>query len=301
MESPQIENGCFQIARQIFDSKLWLEKPASWKIIWIYILGKVNHTDTKSMSRGSGFFNFTNECIQIGVDIKVDSIKKFLAYARNCAMISTTRSTRGTIVLVRNYNQFQSIGNYEAPPKARPKAREKHERSTTIHKNGRMKEEIYKEKIQEEVPMWLGSAGLEARAKFKELAEKRKNASPYNKQKIDREISELEQQVVKSRPVTQEATAYLESFNKLFKRDHRMFDKINSRYLERRNSFTHEQILKSLKNLSKSTFQQGENDSKWTASPEWLIENDERVDQWLNKTGKQSLSDLVDKLYEEAE
>ena len=44
-ENEYIENGAFQVARRMFESEIWLRKPSSWKVIWIYILGKVNHKD----------------------------------------------------------------------------------------------------------------------------------------------------------------------------------------------------------------------------------------------------------------
>ena len=72
-----IKNGAFQIARKIFESELWLRKPASWTKIWIYIIGKANHTGNSAFEKGEGFFNFKEECKNIGTDITTDKIKKF--------------------------------------------------------------------------------------------------------------------------------------------------------------------------------------------------------------------------------
>jgi len=136
----KITTGAFLIARKIFESELWLNKPSSWKVIFIYILGKVSHKDTDTLSRGEGFFNFTAERRQIGNDVSADSIKKFLDLGRKTAILSTTRSTRGVLVKVLKYDQYQSLGNYQAPIEAR----EKHERSTReaplYNNNGRIKE-----------------------------------------------------------------------------------------------------------------------------------------------------------------
>lgn len=104
--------GAFHIARQIFDSEIWTDKPSTWNKIWIYILGKVKYTDTDKFKKGECFFNFSRERKDIGIDITEDMIKKCLTYLRKRGMIRTLRSTRGTVVKVMNYNYFQTLENY---------------------------------------------------------------------------------------------------------------------------------------------------------------------------------------------
>ena len=127
--------GAFQIARQIFDSEIWTEKPSTWKIIFIYILGNVKHTNTDRFKRGEGFFNFRQELRNIGNDITEDMVKKSLQYFRRVGILSTKRSTRGVVVKVLNYNKFQTLNNYSSTNQSTSQAREKHERSTPILKN----------------------------------------------------------------------------------------------------------------------------------------------------------------------
>lgn len=124
------------VARQIFDSEIWLYKPSTWKVIWIYIFGNVNHTANDHFERGEGFFNFAQEKRSIGIDITDDIIKKFLQFARDHDMIRTTRSTRGMIIKVNKYDEFQSFDLYRGTTGGTKKAREKHERSTPISNNG---------------------------------------------------------------------------------------------------------------------------------------------------------------------
>ena len=131
----QIFGGAFSLARQIFNSEVWLEKPSSWNKIWIYILGKVNHKDDSKFKRGEGFFNFRQEVKNIGIDITSDKIKKFLAFARGRAMISTTKSTKGITIKVLMYNKYQDLNNYTSTTKSTLKAPRKHHESTTINKN----------------------------------------------------------------------------------------------------------------------------------------------------------------------
>jgi len=128
----------------MFESDFWLSKPSSYKIIWLYILGKVNHKQNGRFGRGEGFFVFERDKYLIGNDITSDKIKKFLKLARNCNMISTKRSTRGTTLKVLNYGHFQKIDNYTGTSlgttKSTSQALQRHDRGTPIHKNERMKE-----------------------------------------------------------------------------------------------------------------------------------------------------------------
>ena len=156
----KIMGGAFMLSRQIFTSKIWQDKPSSWKIIWIYILGQVNHKDNDRFKRGEGFFNFSRELStkNIGCDITSDMIKKFLQFARSSSMVSTKRSTRGTIIKVLNYNKYQTLSNYESTTSSTSKAREKHEESTPINKNDK--------NVKKDTPPKISFLLLEA---FKEI------------------------------------------------------------------------------------------------------------------------------------
>ena len=136
----KIEKGAFLIARKLFDSEIWLEKPASWSKIWIYILGKVNHKPRGSFDRGEGYFNFTKELLLIGNDITNDMVKHFLQFARKAAMISTKRSTRGTRLKVLKYNNYQALSVYKSTNQNAIATPQQHDSRTTIHKNERIKE-----------------------------------------------------------------------------------------------------------------------------------------------------------------
>ena len=135
----EINGGAFLIARQIFESEIWLNKPSSWKIIWIYIFGKVNHSDNKIFKKGEGFFNFSQELKMIGIDITYDNIRHCLQFLKISKMVSTTKSTRGMIIKVNNYNKYQTLLNYKSTTKSTNpstiKAQQKHNESTTINKN----------------------------------------------------------------------------------------------------------------------------------------------------------------------
>lgn len=131
----EIKGGAFQIARKLFQSELWIYKPSSWKVVWVYILGKVSHKKNGKCERGEGFFQWTKEIPLVGDDITLDMIKKSTTFFRKNEMISTRRSTRGVFIKVLNYNTYQTIDNYKSTTQSTKKALEKHQRSTTIDKN----------------------------------------------------------------------------------------------------------------------------------------------------------------------
>lgn len=135
MDKVKIEGGAFQVARKIFDSEIWLKKPTIWKVIWIYILGKVSHAPYKEFDKAEGFFNFSKEMKLIDIECTPDKIKKFLKYARQNQMISTTRSTRGVTIKVLNYNTYQDLNNYTSTTESTTDSILEHQRSTTIYKN----------------------------------------------------------------------------------------------------------------------------------------------------------------------
>jgi len=131
----KIMGGAFIIARQIFESKIWVDKPSTWVRIWLYIIGQVNHKANGKFGRGEGFFMFTKEIDRIGNDVTKDMIKKCMVFLRKNEMISTKRSTRGVAIKVLNYDKYQLLDNYQSTTPSTKKALRKHQESTTINKN----------------------------------------------------------------------------------------------------------------------------------------------------------------------
>jgi len=128
-----ITGGATLWARQTIDSEIFFDKPDKWFKIWFYIVNKVNHKDNHKFQRGEGFIQ--QKLICEFTKATPDQIKKCFSWLRKMSMISTKRSTRGTIIKVLNYNDYQNIENYKSTSKSTLKARKKHERSTTINNN----------------------------------------------------------------------------------------------------------------------------------------------------------------------
>jgi len=115
-------SGAFLIARKIFDNPIWAEKPDSWLRVWLYILGHVNWEKNGKFERGEGFFDFNRELRLIGKGVTIDQVRKATTWLRSSTMISTMKSTRGTIVKVLNYNRLQDYGHYKSSSKSTMKS-----------------------------------------------------------------------------------------------------------------------------------------------------------------------------------
>jgi len=127
----------FNISRKLFEHELWISKPSSWKIIWIYILGNVNHSDNKFFKRGEGHFNFA-QLIQdrrLGEDVTIDMVKGFLAYARKMSFLTTTRTTRGTVLKVLKYHENQAFDTKSNPTSNPTETRRKPDANPSISNN----------------------------------------------------------------------------------------------------------------------------------------------------------------------
>lgn len=130
----KIDGGYTIWARQIEDSEIFMDKPATWFKIWFYIVNHVNWSDGGKYPRGVGYFNYSNLKDSVFKDISPDVYKKCIHFLKVSTMISTTKSTRGMKINVLNYGIYQCPNNYEAPQKAPTEAQQKHNRSTTITK-----------------------------------------------------------------------------------------------------------------------------------------------------------------------
>ena len=109
MTEEKIEGGCVLIARNILNSEIWRKPPAYLKI-FMYILLKVNHKDGL-FPRGTNFFNFSDEK---PAGVTKNQVYEFLRWAKekNTNIITTQKTTRGMIIKVNNYNDYQTLSNY---------------------------------------------------------------------------------------------------------------------------------------------------------------------------------------------
>jgi hypothetical protein len=65
----------------------------------------------------------------------------------------------------------------------------------------------------------------------------------------------------------------------------------------RRKTYTQEQIIQAIDNLSQDPFYTGKNDRRWVADPDYLFRNDENIDKAINlrkKVTRRRYSDMID-------
>ncbi len=170
-----IPGGYILLSRRLIESEIW-DKPPMYLKVWIYILTKARHKATQRFERGELLISIPE--LQEACSHKVgyrtvkptkDQIYNILEWLRsvnergseyndeddtNTTMITTTKTTRGLIVKVRNYNVYQDPKNYEDngehnnenTTKTTAKTLRRQRQPDTIHKNVKNVEESKKEK-----------------------------------------------------------------------------------------------------------------------------------------------------------
>ncbi len=130
-----------------FDESESSNFPPCTREVWLYLLRNVNHKDNGKLSRGVGFFSISGIrdvlCWYVGFCKKTyskDQVVKALRRLRDSTMIATTKTTRGFIVTICNYDFYQDPKNYEDTNDGTMKASRRRCGSTTINKNVRMEE-----------------------------------------------------------------------------------------------------------------------------------------------------------------
>lgn len=93
---------------------------------------------------------------------------------------------------------------------------------------------------------------------------------------------------IKENKINIESSKYIERYNSLFKSTARVTDGRNSKLKARLKTFTYEEIITALENMAQIPWYTGKNDTKWVASPDFLLRNDEQIDRFLNNVPKKS-------------
>ena len=111
------QKGCFQIARSLFHDEIWLMKPSWWCKVWIYIIGKANHTDyNDKIKRGDLFTTYRqiySDCNLTLEGVRENAIDNVISYLKDTQKCTTRKTTRGFIITVLNYDLYQTISNYK--------------------------------------------------------------------------------------------------------------------------------------------------------------------------------------------
>ena len=184
MTKEKIEGGAILIARQIIESEIFAWKPSMWLKIWLYILAKVNWKDGKKLKRGQGLFKY--EGIMEATGATKDQVKHCIEYLKHEQMCATQKATRGMVVTVLKYEEYQDIDRYRSHTESHLKATQKPHRSHTISKE---REEGEKRKKENKgiFPEWVPQEEFEEYRKMRI-----RNKKPMTDRAIELAVKKLE-------------------------------------------------------------------------------------------------------------
>lgn len=130
MQGPMISGGYILVSRKLIESEI-LEKPPLYLKVWMYLLMRAQYKPYKDLDRGElvvSIPELIEACsYKVGYRTEKPSKSQFfyiLEWLRNSdeasderydteTMIDTTKTTRGMVVKVSNYNVYQDFRNYE--------------------------------------------------------------------------------------------------------------------------------------------------------------------------------------------
>jgi hypothetical protein len=110
------KKGFIFIARTLIDSEVWSKKPAWWLKVWLYILLRVNHTGDKNFARGENIFTrrqIHSDCHLYDDRIETETVDNVLRWLRKTTQITTQKTTRGIIIKVVKYDEYQNKNSYK--------------------------------------------------------------------------------------------------------------------------------------------------------------------------------------------
>ena len=144
----KIDGGATLWARQTIDSEIFYNKSDVWFKIWFYLVNQVNHKDDKRFKRGTCFLKY--EWIMNKTGATKDQVKHCIEYLKKDKMLATQKATRGFIVKVNKYNDYQTLDNYKKPQEKESKRNtegtQKEHESHTINKYDKYDKNVKNEK-----------------------------------------------------------------------------------------------------------------------------------------------------------
>jgi len=86
----------------------------------------------------------------------------------------------------------------------------------------------------------------------------------------------------KSLSPTENYKKFVERFNEIFKKRHRVLPDMVSKLKTRMKTFSFDEVMTALEGLGSWDFAHGNNDRNWKATPDFLLRNDAQIDRFLN-------------------
>lgn len=182
-----MNNGFILLARSLLDSKIW-DKNSNYLKIWIYILLRVNYKN-RLYPRGTNFFNYQLEKDKLP-EVSQDVWLRCIKWLKNERKVATQKTTRGLIITVLKYEEFQDLGKYlkdvERDTGCDTGATQVRHRRDTIKERKKRKED----KFVANATVDLGKFPLEQYKLVTEAYKRIKNVTPQGREwlPIQREI-----------------------------------------------------------------------------------------------------------------
>ncbi len=140
-QAEYIAGGYILLARRLLDSSVMIGPPILLKL-WVWLLLKANHLPYKNIERGQVFTTIEEMrevcSYKIGyraVRPSKDQIRSAYEALTKATMITTTKTTRGLIVTICNYECYQNPSNYETHNEKATKTLRSQSTPHTIYKN----------------------------------------------------------------------------------------------------------------------------------------------------------------------
>jgi hypothetical protein len=119
--------------RKTIESDIFYWKPDKWFKIWFFLINKVNHKDTKLFKRGSNFTTYQE--IALYTKATKHQIDQFIRWAKEQQMLTTQKTTRGMIVFIVKYNEYQDYIKSKNDTGDETKTKQKRNINDTINNN----------------------------------------------------------------------------------------------------------------------------------------------------------------------
>ncbi len=129
----KINGGATIWARQTIESNIFYNKPDKWFKIWFYLVNMVNHKSSKKFERATCFMKY--QWIMDATGATKNQVKHCIDFFKKDKMLATQKATRGFIIKVLNYNDYQNLENYRSHTESHLKATQKPHRSHTRNNN----------------------------------------------------------------------------------------------------------------------------------------------------------------------
>jgi hypothetical protein len=119
--------------RKTIESDVFYWKPDKWFKIWFFLINKVNHQDTKLFKRGSNFTTYQE--ISLFTKATKHQIDQFIRWAKKESMLTTQKTTRGMIVFIDKYKEYQDYIKTKNDTEHETKTKQKRNKNDTINNN----------------------------------------------------------------------------------------------------------------------------------------------------------------------